>query len=219
MKIFLLALVLCCAPVRAQHAPSWRIDAGLTYSAFQQQVKAMVGDPRGERLVNETQFGMMLMGTSRVWETVSAGLFLQFDRGNRHAARFDGFDPQTGKTVTREKIGGDYNEFWAGPFLRVQWKQLFGELGYGLIGFRNDDARDDLPSETGDASGSLQLSARIAWLAGVGAAVEIFEDVDLVLRMEYRLRYYDKREGEPFKDMIEHGTQNFTPFFGVAWRF
>lgn len=219
MRIFLLALVLCCAPVRAQHATSWRIDAGLTYSAFQQQVKGMVGDPRGERLVNETQFGMMLMGTSRVWETVSAGLFLQFDRGNRLAARFDGFDPQTGKTVTRDKIGGDYNEFWAGPFLRVQWKQLFGELGYGLIGFRNDNARDDLPSETGDVSGSLQLSARIAWFAGLGAAVEIVEDIDVILRMEYRLRYYDKRGGEPFRDRIEHGTQNFTPFFGVAWRF
>ncbi|HLF20775.1 MAG TPA: hypothetical protein VI704_08285, partial [Bacteroidota bacterium] len=47
----------------AQDSTLWKLDIGGTFSTFQQQVKAEVGEPRGERLVNETQVGVMLMGT------------------------------------------------------------------------------------------------------------------------------------------------------------
>lgn len=202
----------------AQVTP-WTIDAGLTFSHFQQQVKAEVGNPRGERLVNELQFGVMALGTFNVWKYLDAGVFVQFDRGNRHAARFDGFDPMSGKTVTTGKIGGNFSEWWAGPMVRLQWKEVFGEFGYGLFGFRNDDARTDIKSSTGDSTGALQFNPSIAWYASLGGAVGITEDVDLVFRMEFRLRYYEKRDGNPFQDGLEHGTQNITPFFGVRWRF
>jgi hypothetical protein len=205
--------------IHAQASHPWTIDAGLTFSHFQQQVKAVVGDPRGERLVNELQFGFMGMGTRNVWEYINVGVFLQYDRGNRHAARFAGFDPATGKTVTEDKIGGNYQELWAGPFVRVQWKELFGELGYGLFGFRDDDARTDLKSSTGDSTGTFSLNPSIAWYAALGGAVAIGETWDLVIRMEYRLRYYNKRNSNPFQSNIEHGTQNITPYIGVRWRF
>ncbi len=211
-----LVIVLFAVPVRTQE--SWNIDAGFTFSHFQQQVKAEIGDVRGERLVNELQVGIMALGTYRVWEYVSAGIFLQFDRGNRHAARFSGFDPASGKTVTKDKIGGDYNELWVGPMVRIQWKELFGEFGYGLFGSRMDDARSDLKSSTGDSIGTLTLMPAIAFYASLGGAFAVWESVDLVIRMEYRLRYYDKRGGNPFQANIEHGTQNITPFIGVRFR-
>jgi hypothetical protein len=216
---FAVVVVLPMGQVNSQDFSVWTIDGGFTYSHFQQQVKAKIGDPRGERLVNDTQVGIMAMGTRRVWNMISAGVFLQYDRGNRHAARFSGFDPGTGRTVSKDKIGGNYNEFWLGPMVRAQWKQLFGEFGYGLVGIRNDEARNDLVSSTGDSTGTLETTPSVAWYAGLGAAVEIAEDFDLIVRMEYRLRYYSTREGSPFSSNIEHGTQNITPYLGVRWRF
>lgn len=204
---------------QGQDEMPWRIDGGVTFSHFQQQVKAVVGDPRGERLVNETQFGIMAMINCRIWEYAFVGAFLQFDRGNRHAARFAGFDPVTGRTVTKDKIGGNYDEFWLGPMIRAEWKQLFGEFGYGLIGMRDDDARADLKSTSGDSTGTISLDPRVAWYAGIGGAISIMEKLDLVVRMEYRLRYYKEREGKPFAGNFEHGTQNITPYLGVRWRF
>ena len=133
----------------AQDSTLWKLDIGGTFSTFQQQVKAEVGDPRGERLVNETQVGVMLMGTYEVNENVSAGLFLQLDRGNRLAARFDGFDNE-GRTITKDKIGGDYSEIWFGPLVHLRWKNFFAEGGYGAVGRRMDEGRADLASATGD---------------------------------------------------------------------
>lgn len=217
-SLYVLILVLPGLAAQSQEGTPWRIDGGLTFSHFQQQVKAVVGDPRGERLVNETQFGIMALGSYNVWDHLSLGVFMQFDRGNRHAARFNGFDPSTGRTVTSDKIGGNFLEFWSGPFLRLQWKSLFGEFGYGLIGFRNDDARTDLPSTTGDTTATLALSPSVAWFVGLGVGVPLTDALDLSIRMEYRLRYYDRRGGNPFVNKVEHGTQNITPFVGISWK-
>jgi hypothetical protein len=197
----------------------WSAEVAMTYRHFQQQVKAEVGDPRGERLVNETEFGLMLLGSRQVWGPVSAGVYLQFDRGNRHAARYDRIDPATGRTVTKDKIGGDFRELWAGPFVKAQWRAVFLEFGYGLFGSREDDARTDLPSASGNTTDSFSLLPSVAWMMNVGGTIPLFDQLDFVARMEYRARYYDKRGGEAFKDDIEHGTQSWSPFVGIAWRF
>lgn len=213
-----LAFVLVCS-AHAQDSLRWQIDVGMTYSHFQQQVKAEVGDPRGERLSYELQFGVMAMGTYHIWEYFSAGVFVQFDRGNRHTARFAGFDSVTGRTITSNKFSGNFNEFWLGPFVRGQWKHFFGEAGWGLIGFRNDGIRTDLPSSTGDTTGTFDLLPSVAFFAALGAAVPFDDRLSMVFRFEYRLRYYKGREGQPFKGDFEHGTQNITPFIGVSWKF
>jgi len=206
----------CFAP--GQDTTHWRLDAGATYSAFQQQVKAEVGDPRGERLVNESQFGFVVSGMYEFHENFQAGLFFQFDRGNRLSARFDGLDAQ-GITKTKDKIGGDFSEIWLGPLVRVSWKNLFVEGGYGAFGGRTDEARTDLVSSSGDSTSSFSFHPTIALLAAVGAAVPIFSNLDLTVKMEYRLRYYSKRGGLPLQNNLEHGSQNMTPFVGISWRF
>ena len=40
----------------------------------------------------------------------------------------------------------------------------------------------------------------------------------IVLRLEWRIRYYDERGGQPLMDGIVHGTQELRPLVGVAWR-
>ena len=193
-----------------------RIDGGLNLSRFEQQVKSEVGDVAGERLVMESQLGFVAMGSYRVLGPLSLGLFMQYDIGERAAGKFVGFDSD-GKTVIGNETGGTYHEFWMGPLLRLQWRTLFLELAYGAFGIRVDDARDDLPDEEGSTSSALRTSPTIAWLMALGGGVPVTDSLQVVLRLEYRIRYYDRRNSGGLRDEIVHGTQNFTPFVGVAW--
>lgn len=54
----------------------WRFDVGLTFSRFEQQVKSEIGGADGERLVEETEFGLALHASYRVWGPFSVGLYL-----------------------------------------------------------------------------------------------------------------------------------------------
>jgi hypothetical protein len=40
-----------------------------------------------------------------------------------------------------------------------------------------------------------------------------------VLRLQYRIRYYVERSGAQLANGMVQGTQNYTPFAGVAWTF
>ncbi len=192
-----------------------RLDLGLTASRFEQQVKTEIGGIRGERLVEETEVGVHGMATWRLVGPLELGIFSQFDMGTRQAGRFVGFEE--GATIVEGEVGGDYSEFWLGPLTRVAWKGLFAEVGYGLVGIRSDDARSDLATAGGDTETALRTSPTVAWLVGLGGALPVWNDLHVVLRIEYRVRYYDSRGSEPLTDEIAHGTQNLTPFFGVAW--
>lgn len=195
-----------------------RVDAGLTFGHFQQQVKSEVGGARGERIVDETHFGVSLFGTYAVWGPIRAGLFAQLDAGSREQARFSGFDAMGG-AMTEGRVGGSYLEFWIGPLLRAQWRGLFAELGWGALGVRSDDARDDLAASDGATDGAFRTTPAIAWLVALGGVVPVVDAWDVVLRLEYRIRYYDSRGGEDLAGGVVHGTQDITPFVGVAYRF
>jgi hypothetical protein len=210
------SLVLWPSGVAAE--PRFRLDGGGTFSRFEQQVKTEIGGARGERLVESMEAGFVQMLTYRVWGPLSVGHFIQFDAGTRQAGRFAGFDPD-GKTIVEGNLGGAYYELWIGPLLRAEWRRLFVELGYGALGARVDEARSDLAAEGGAAAGALRTRATVAWVIGAGGGVPLAEDVELALRLEYRVRYYDRRGGKPLANGIVHGTQNFTPFAGIAWRF
>jgi hypothetical protein len=198
--------------------PRWRLDGGLSFSRFEQQVKVEIGGATGERLVENTEFGWLQTLSYRVWGPFEIGGFMQFDTGRREAARFSGFDKEGG-TVVSGAIGGAYHELWYGPMVRLGYKRFFAEVGYGAFGARRDEARDDLPSEGGDTMGFLRTHPTIAWVLAAGGGVPINDALEVVLRLEYRLRYYDRRGSVPLADNMAHGTQSFTPFAGVAWRF
>jgi hypothetical protein len=195
----------------------WRIETGILITHFQQQVKPEVGDPRGERLVNEFQLGFLISGTYSVTDFFAPGLFLRADRGERAAARFDRFED--GKTVTTNQIGGVYTEFWFGPLLQFNWNMLSAEIGYALVGLRDDLGRGDIPSSTGDNTGAFSTSPLIAWLFTLGGNFPLMKNLDIIVKLEYRNRYYSKRGGNPLFDNIEHGTQSISPLIGVGFKF
>ena len=211
-------LILVPAAVCAQELSAWRLEGGVTFRHFQQQVKAEVGQPRGDRLVNEFEIGLLASGMYQLHEYLAVGAFLRVDRGERLAARFDGFDAD-GTTKTRDAIGGLYSELWLGPFVQLRWKQLSLDLGYAPIGLRDDRARSDIPSVSGDTEGTFSLHPTIAWMISLGANVPISESLDIILKAEYRPRYYSMRGGEAIIGDIEHGTQSIAPLIGVGWRF
>ncbi len=194
-----------------------RLDAGLTFSRIEQQAKVEVGEVRGERLVEQSELGSLLAGAWRLWGPLSAGWYAQFDMGTRHAGKFAGFDAE-GKTTLSDVTGGDYWEFWTGPLLRGEFGPLFLELGYGLFGIRGDDARADLASSSGDTTSALRTMPTVAWIMSVGGAFRVAKTLDVVARLSWRIRYYDRRGGEALANDMVHGTMSFQPFFGVAWR-
>lgn len=226
VSVLVLVAVALPATARAQgwadpewaEQPRWRMDGLLTLTRFEQQVKTEVGGAVGERLVEATEAGVAHALTARVWGPFQLGAFMVFNGGNRRAGRFVGFDDDDGAVVA-DGVGGPYYELWAGPLLRFEWYRLFAELGYGAYGTRHDAARDDLPSETGVRTGRLTTDAAIAWMIALGGTIPITDRVEVVIKAEYRIRYYDRRGGTALADGIVHGTQSFAPFVGVAWRF
>src|SRR5210317_2204318 len=102
--IFIIAALL---PIitAAQSPTPWSLEGGFTISHFQQQVKAEVGDPSGEELVFNAEFGLVLNGMYNINKYFAAGVFSQFDFGERNMAIFDGFDDE-GKTKVTNKVGG-----------------------------------------------------------------------------------------------------------------
>lgn len=187
-------------------------DLVLGFRRFEQQVKVEIGGERGERLVEETELSIGLNGGVQVWRWFSVGAFLRWDIGSRTAARFAGTDAE-GRTIVEDEVGGAFNELWLGPLVMAKFDWFRLNLGYGLFGARQDDARDDLAGD-----GVLRTSPTVAWSASVGAQIPVWQNFSPVFFLEYRVRYYDRRK-DPLPDGAVHGTQNFTPLLGVAFHY
>jgi hypothetical protein len=204
--------------LHCQEERLWRIESAFTLSHFQQQVKTEIGDDRGQRLVYEEAIGILVTGGYKIHDLFRIGLYVQYDGGKRTLAIFDGFD-NDGKTRIRNEVGGAYNEVWFGPLLQFYWRTFVAEAGYAAIGIRSDDARTDIPAHDGDISAAFRTHPTIAWMFSVGAAVPVFDRLELVVRIQYRARYYNRRGSKELIDTIEHGTQSIAPLIGVSWTF
>lgn len=160
--------------------------------------------------------GTALLAGYEPWPFLAVGAFLRFDAGSRRAGRFSGFDAD-GRTQVVGEVGGAARELWLGPFARVGYRYVFAELGYGAYVRRWDDARTDLATQTGARQSPLSTLPQVAWLFTLMGALPLTPSWGLTLRIEYRIRYYDRRGGEKLSDDIVHGTQNLSPFVGVAY--
>lgn len=214
---YIVILLITSSKLYSQTNVPLAVEVGMNLYHFQQQIKQEVGDERGQRLVEETVIGFALQLRYPLLPWLEAGIFVNYDFGTRRSARFVGFD-STGKTITSSNLGGDFNEIWFGPLLRCSWKQLFLETGYAVVGSRSDDGRTDILSTSGDSTSSLSLKPGIAWLLGIGGKLSITDDISAVIKIEYRFRYYSKRNGEEFIDGIEHGTQSVAPYIGIMYQ-
>lgn len=224
MKRIIVLLALLSAQVNAQEsdiAPSAmskiRIDFSGTFTHFEQQLKTEIGGTKGELLIADTELALQLAATYQVNNYLSIGWYVQQDVGNRENAQFSMFDTK-GATQVANLQGGRFNEFWTGPLVRGHYKQMFVELGYGLVGIRSDKARAAILKEDGTTDGDFSTSPTIAWMSSLGVNSPLTEKLDLLLKLQYRVRYYDSKGGQNLANKAVHGTQNFTPMLGLVYR-
>lgn len=205
------------ASAQEQQSP-YSVELLGTFTHFEQQVKTEIGGIKGDLLAADTELSLQLVGMYNVWKFIHAGWYFQYDSGNRELAQFSGFDAN-GAAEVYNLQGGAFNEFWTGPIVRAYYKQAFVDVAYGLFGTREDDARLGIANESGSNEGSFTTDPAVAWMLGFGATVDICEHLALMFKAQYRVRYYDARDGEALENESVHGTQNFSPMLGISYRF
>lgn len=195
----------------------FRFDLGGILTFYTSAVERGTDGESNKQLVVDSSFGLYGAGSYRVWGPFSVGLFTQFETGDRRSGEFTGEFDENDVALVGERFGGTFWEFWFGPLIRAQYKGVFAEVGWGLVGLRNDDGRDDLAGEDGNTD-TFRSDPATAWLFGIGGAIPIADPFELILRLNYRIRYYTTRGGEDLTQGTGHGTQDLIPFVGVAWR-
>lgn len=196
-------------------AREWSFQVGTGFSHFEQQVKSEVGGKKGDILVNDSEFNLLVNATTRIWGNLGLGVFAQADWGHRSAGLYNGLDSENSATVNGS-IGGAYSEYWLGPLVSYELKSVFFQLGYGAFGRRIDDSRKGIVNDKGSNSGSFSLSPTVAWLIVTGGRFDLDDNLELEIKVEYRIRYYDQRAGENLEFGITHGTQNLSPLIGLS---
>lgn len=63
--------------LNAQDEKDWLLDLGLTFNHYQAQVKAEVGDPRGQRLTNNFELGINVVGSYKWNKWIATGIFFK----------------------------------------------------------------------------------------------------------------------------------------------
>lgn len=214
--LLLLALLVWSIQGKSQDNSKYIVDFTGTFTHFEQQIKTEIGGTKGELLIADTEFTAQFIGLYRLSPIFSAGWYVQEDIGNRENAQFDSFD-EKGATKVVNLQGGRFTEFWTGPIVRAQYSFAFAEVGYGLVGFRNDKARTAILNKDGEANGDFTTSPTVAWLGSVGFQGSLTEYLNLQVKLQYRVRYYNKKGGVELAQEAVHGTQNLTPMVGFSY--
>lgn len=196
--------------------PAFNAELTGSFTHFEQQIKTKIGGVKGDLLAANTEFNIQAMGTYKVWKFLSAGWYFQYDAGNRENGQLSGFDA-SGSAQVMNIQGGTFQEFWTGPTIRAHHKQAFLEIGYGLVGSRTDESRSDISNASGSNQGSFSIDPSVAWFIGIGAKVKLSKQFDFIVKANYRVRYYNSRDGTELLNQSVHGTQNFSPLIGLAY--
>jgi hypothetical protein len=192
------------------------LNVALAPMINQQQIE---GPNRDDLLVNDYGIANSLNFAYAVLPWLEPGVFLQFDAGNTRHAKFSRPDEQTGETQATEEVDGAFFEFWTMLFVRGRYGPLFGELGWAPLILRKDSTRTDLPNVRGETDGLFVGSRAVAWMLAFGGAIPVADDLDVTLRVQYRIRYLVSRGGEDLAGDEELGNMHLSPSAGLGYRF
>jgi len=195
------------------------LSSNIGATLMQQQVKDEVGGRSYPVLYNYSELNLNVDLTYNINDYLSAGAYIRYDLGNRQVS-----DIVLRGNGNRTHINFNYNEIWGGPIIKGHYKDVFLGIGYGLISSRNDGflglTYENPGFFEGTSDGSTMLTtSSIAWLIQLGGQFKLSENLDLNIMVEYRVRYYDKADGEDIFDGYVVGTQNFTPMIGLSYDF
>lgn len=216
---FLFLIVFAVAPhaeAQQEKPHQWRVDSSVAFTLNQEQTRGSSGQSGG-KLFQDLQAAALLSGTRSLTFCFDAGLFFLFEQGLRSAAQFNGVDA-SGTPGTRDKLSGTQTTYWFGPIIRGNYRWAFLEAAYIAFGRRSDTAYPTLAS-TGGSRDAFRTHPLKSWLFSAGFGVPMNEALDLVVRVEYRYLYYNRRGSEKLPNDIVYGNQSIRPHIGVAWRF
>jgi hypothetical protein len=191
------------------------LEAALAPYLNQQQIE---GPSRDDLLVNDVGFTSLIDFTYAPIPWLEPGILLQFDAGGTRHAQFTRPDA-AGETTESQLVEGSFFELWVTLLLRGRFGPMFAELGWAPLILRNDTTRTDLPNVAGETDGVFVGSRAVAWMLAVGGAIPVRRDLDVTLRLQFRIRYLVSRGGEDLAGDEELGNMFVSPSIGVGYRF
>lgn len=138
-------------------------------------------------------------------ENISFGLFLR--RGL--------FDPKITKTsiASFDRLLSS-TEIFAGPSLMYTYKYFFASVGYALTNNQYEYVFQFI--KTPYKKYDLIISDDM-FLFNIGGKIELGESIDLIIKLEYTLRYLEQYNDTELTSKEELTIHRFMPFVGVSY--
>jgi hypothetical protein len=203
------------SPDAKPEAHKWHIELAVFPVLTQQQIE---GPNRDDLLTNDGGISTALSLSFAPIKYIEPTLWMQFDAGSVRRAVFSRPD-DNGETTETDVVEGSYWSLWIAFMLRGRLGPAFAEVGWAPLILRDDSTRTDLPNTKGETDGLFEGSRAVAWIFGGGASIPVFDNFDITLRLQFRIRYLVARGGEPLADEEETGQMTVWPFIGGHFHF
>ncbi len=200
----------------AAEAPHrWHLELAVFPRITQQQIE---GPNRDDLLTNDAGISTAFSASYAPIPYIEPGIWVQLDAGSVRRAVFSRPD-ENGDTSELQEVDGSYWSLWMAFMLRGRLGPAFAEVGWAPLILRDDTTRADLPNTKGETDGVFVGSRSVAWILGGGASIPVFDNFDITLRMQFRIRYLVSRGGEPLADEEETGQMTLWPYVGGHFHF
>lgn len=193
----------------------WHLEAALFPMLLEQQIE---GTNRDDRLTQDATLAAAVTFGFAPLEWFEPALWVQFDVGRVRRAVFSRPD-DLGMTREEQLVEGAFWEMWIAFLARGRLGPGFVEAGWAPLILRHDDVRSDLPNDKGDTDGVFEGSRAVAFILAGGASIPVLDNLDITLRLQFRIRYLVSRGGEPLDDDEETGQMAIYPFAGAHYHF
>lgn len=208
-SILIFSILLIISP---GYATDFELMPSIGFNLTQQQIKEEVGGERNPKLFNYSAINLNLDVLYNLNEYLAVGLYSRFDYGNRQGSTVI----NQNNLQVREDKNYDYTEYWLGPKVRGSYKNLFAAVGYGILVGRDDGYLE----VNNEAEESTPLNgSSLAWVVDLGGKFNIAENLNIIIMVEYRVRYYDTINDAALQGGNEIGTQDIVPLIGISYLF
>jgi len=193
----------------------WHMELALFPMMLEQQVE---GPDRDDKLTQDATLSTALSLGFAPLEWIEPALWVQFDAGRVRRAIFSRPDA-SGATAEEQLVEGAFWELWVAFLARGRLGPAFVELGWAPLMLRHDATRTDLPNAKGETDGVFEGSRSVAFIFAGGGSIPVWDNFDITLRLQFRIRYLISRGGEPLAGDEENGQMAVWPYFGAHYHF
>ena len=203
-------------PVDPDDFHRWHFELVFFPMLLEQQIE---GPNRDDKLTQDSTFSTAFTFSYAPLEWLEPAIWFQFDVGNVSRTVYGRPDAEGVAAVDRQ-IDGAFWEMWIAFMARGRLGYGFLELGWAPLMLRMDEVREeDLPNERGESDGIFEGSRAVAFMLAGGGSFPVLDNLDVTLRLQFRIRYLVSRGGEPLADEEETGQMAMYPYMGAHYHF